>query len=305
MLNRRDLLKAVPLGLATLALGASENPPHITFPDEPRKRIAVASYPFRAFIEAPGNHDRDSSKPGMDLSDFAKRIPTEFGVSGIEPLSTHFVSTDRDYVKRLRSAFDAAGVHTVNIPVDFNGQLCSEDLQKRKVGVATYARWIDTAVILRSPSIRINAPRCDDITDVVRAAQGLKPVVDYGARHNIIINLENDDPHFESAKRIAGIVQQLNNPYLRALPDFANALAGGDETFNAESVRTMFRFAFNIAHTKDAEEINGKVERVNLASLFAIAKASGYRGYYSMESDSPVDPYIDTKHLIQASISLM
>lgn len=305
MLNRRELLKAMPLGIAGMALGAAKSSPDITFPVDPRKRIAVASYPFRAFIEAPENHDRDRSSRGMDLKAFAKLIPAEFGVWGIEPLSSHFISTERTYVQSLRAAFDAAGVRTMNIPVDLNGQLCSEDPQKRKTGLDIYARWIETAVILGSPSIRINAPRCQDLTDITRAAQGLEPVVDYGAGKNIIINLENDDPKFESADRIVAIIRRVNSPSLRALPDFANALGGGDEAFNTESVKTMFGYALNIAHAKDAEEIHGKIERVNLETLFAIARSAAYRGYYSMESDSPVDPYADTKHLIQASIALM
>jgi hypothetical protein len=42
-----------------------------------------------------------------------------------------------------------------------------------------------------------------------------------------------------------------------------------------------------------------------LPQLFAIAKAARYRGYYSMESDSDVDPVVDTKHLIAESLKLM
>jgi hypothetical protein len=42
-----------------------------------------------------------------------------------------------------------------------------------------------------------------------------------------------------------------------------------------------------------------------LAELFGIAKASGYRGYYSMESDSDVDPMVDTRHLIEQSLVLI
>src|SRR4029077_4205785 len=40
---------------------------HISFPSAPRDRIAVASYPFRAYIESPGNSDSNASWPGMDL----------------------------------------------------------------------------------------------------------------------------------------------------------------------------------------------------------------------------------------------
>jgi len=67
----------------------------------------------------------------------------------------------------------------------------------------------------------------------------------------------------------------------------------------------MFAHAWNIAHVKDAEIIRDKRETVSLSELFAIAKAARYRGYYSMESDSEVDPVVDTKHLIEQSLTLM
>jgi hypothetical protein len=56
---------------------------------------------------------------------------------------------------------------------------------------------------------------------------------------------------------------------------------------------------------KDAESIEGKRKTVSLGPLFAIAKAAHFRGYYSMESDSDVDPFVDTKQLIQQVLSLM
>jgi hypothetical protein len=92
---------------------------------------------------------------------------------------------------------------------------------------------------------------------------------------------------------------------LRGLPDFGNSLTLGDERFNAESVKRMFAYAWNITHVKDAESIEGKRKTASLGPLFAIAKAAHFRGYYSMESDSDVDPFVDTKQLIQQVLTLM
>ena len=95
------------------------------------------------------------------------------------------------------------------------------------------------------------------------------------------------------------------NPYLRALPDFANSLMGGDEAFNAAAVQSMFGYAANIAHVKDAEVISKVRRTVSLEQLFAMAKRAKYRGFYSMESDSDADPVQDTKHLIERCLALM
>ena len=301
--TRRSVVKGALFCSASAAFATV--PPRATFPVDPRKRIAVATYPFRASIIAPGNQDLDPKRPGMDLASFARFVRTEFGVYGIEPLDSHFTSTEPSEVRKLRAAFDAAGVYTVNIPVDEKVELCSDDEARRNAGNARYRHWIDVAVMLGSPSIRVWIPKCSDTSDLPRAVRALKPTLDYAATRNIVVNLENDNPVSASAARSIAAIELAGTPYLRALPDFGNGLMGGDERFNAQNVKDMFAHAWNIAHVKDAEDVHGKRKTASLVELFGIAKASGYRGYYSMESDSDVDPMVDTRHLIEQSLPLI
>jgi sugar phosphate isomerase/epimerase len=300
--TRRSVIKGALVFSASAAFAGI---PKATFPVDPRARIAVATYPFRALIIAPGNQDYDAKKPGMDLASFARFVRTEFKVHGIEPLDSHFTSTEPNEIRKLRAAFDAAGVYTVNIPVDEKVELCSDDEARRNAGNARYRHWIDVAVLLGSPSIRVWIPKCSDTSDLPRAVRALKPTLDYAATRNIVVNLENDNPVFASAARSLAAIKLADTPYLRALPDFGNGLMGGDEQFNAQNVKDMFAYAWNIAHVKDAEDVHGKRKTASLAELFGIAKASGYRGYYSMESDSDVDPVVDTRHLIEQSVLLI
>ena len=302
--SRRSFVKGGLLCSASAVL-AADSGPHAVFPAEPRARVAVATYPFRESIIAPKNEDRDAKKPGMDLAAFARFIRSDFGVRGIEPLNSHFASTDTSEIQKLRAAFDAAGVYTVNIPVDEPVELCSQDAAKRDAGYARYRHWIDIAVLLGSPGIRIWIPKCSDTSDMARAVRALKPTVDYAATRNIAVNLENDDPVNASVKRSLAAIELMHSPYLRALPDFGNGLMGGDVKFNAEGVKQMFRYAFNISHVKDCEIVHDQRKTAPLADLFAIARTAGYRGYFSMESENGGDPFVDTKHLIEQSISLM
>ena len=304
-LNRRSFLAGALLCAAETALSQQARQPHATFPTDRRSRIAVATYPFRASILSPTNHDRDASKPGMDLAAFGRYIKREFNVGGIEPLHSHFSSLDPSAIRELRLALDAAGVRTVNIAVDEPVELCSDDKARRDAGNAAYRRWVDIAVMLGAPSIRIWLPKCPDAPAVRASVRALRPTLDYAATQNIVINLENDDPVLSSDARILAAIAQANTPFLRALPDFANSLMGGDQNFNAAAVEHMFAHAWNIAHVKDAEIIKGRRETVSLAQLFSIAKHAGFGGYYSMESDSDADPYADTRHLIEQTLALM
>lgn len=302
MFDRRTVLKGMLIGATGAALRLHAQ---WRVPGAGRARLAVASYPFRAFLDAPNNHDRDKSKPGMDLKGFAKVIKQEFGLSGMEPLDSHFISIEPDYVRELRAAFDAAGVRVVNIPIDAEADLCSPDAEKREQGYRLSRKWIDTAVILGAPSVRLHMPKYPDVNNLSVPVAAFSKVVRYAAEHNVIVDLENDDPRLENARRIVSFIETMNDSNLYALPDFANGLMGGDEAFNAKSVETMFRRAKNIAHVKDAEFIDGKLQHVDLKQLFGFARAVNFQGYYSMESDSNVDPFEDTKHLIERSLALM
>jgi hypothetical protein len=105
-------------GFAGLGRALSESSPNLKFPTAALERLSVATWPFRAEIESARNEYRDKKKPGMDLRDFAVKIRDKFGVSGVEPLSAHFSSTDEAYVKGFREGLEKAGMHVVNIPVD-------------------------------------------------------------------------------------------------------------------------------------------------------------------------------------------
>jgi sugar phosphate isomerase/epimerase len=301
--SRRVFVKSILACSATAAFATKG--PNTKFPADPRSRLAVASYPFRELIVAPGNKERDPKKTVMDLAQFARFVRKEFGVPGIEPLNAHFPSTEPDQVRKLRKEFDAAGVHTVNIPVDEPVDLCSDDTAKREEGNARYRHWVDVALLLGSPSIRVWIPKCPDPSDLAKAVHALQPTIDYAASKHIVVNLENDSPVNASAERTIAAIKLANTPYLRALPDFGNGLQAGDERFNAQNVTDMFQYAWNIAHVKDAEVIHGQKKTANLAELFKIAKSSGYRGYFSMESESGGDPVEDTRHLIAESLKCL
>jgi sugar phosphate isomerase/epimerase len=117
------------------------------------------------------------------------------------------------------------------------------------------------------------------------------------------VTLENDDLVSEDAFFLIKVIEAVNHPYLRALPDFANSMLSGDADFNYRALQAMFQHAYNICHVKDGEtNDDDKQFRVDLKKSFEILKASNYRGYCSMEFDAPGDPYAPTSKLIEQTI---
>lgn len=295
---RREFIAAT-LGSAAATLLKAQ--PHYSFPTEPRKRLSVSTYPFRSVIASSRN------KTGMSLDAFAGTIVSKFDVHGIEPWSHHFQSTEPDYVKQLKQGFDRAGVHVVNIPVDIGVNLCSTEASERNDAYTRYTKWVDAAKILGSPSIRVHLPPPPMKANYIDCSvEGLKRVSDYGKQKNIVVNLENDDPRTEDPFRIVEVIKRVNSPYLRALPDFCNSMQIKDSLqYNNEGLAAMFPYAYNISHVKDEEVDRGKLYRVDLQKIFAIAKKANYRGYFSMEFDATGDPYEGTKKLLAQSIKYL
>jgi sugar phosphate isomerase/epimerase len=289
---------------APTSLAAEQSTPHVTFPSAPRDRIAVASYPFRAYINVANNRSRDPKLPGMDLIQFPSEVVTKFGVHNIEPLAQHFANTDSAYLDTFRKALRDANVHVVDIPTHVRQSFYDTDPANRQKAIAVSKTWIDVAVEIGSPSIRPHvAATSNSAPNVERAADSLREVADYGAQKNIVVTLENDDPISEDAFFIVKVIDAVHHPYLRALPDFANSALTGDPDFNYRAVQAMFERAYCISHVKDGEvDDHGKQFNIDLKRTFDIAKSTNYRGYFSIEFDAPGDPYPATKKLVEQTL---
>jgi len=281
---------------------AAEGRPHISFPAAPRERIAIASYPFRDFVA--GREDQPGSGK-MELQDFAAHASAKFNIQKIEPWSAHFRSLERSYLEQLGAAVAQAGGAIVNIAVDGGHSPYAADAEEREKAVAFSKDWIDAAVVIGSPSVRTNIPAAKDSKpDVERAAESLKRVAEHAAEKNMVVNLENDNPASEDPFFLVKVIEKVNSPWLHALPDFANTLAAYEEAYAYRGIDAMFGRAYNISHVKETEVGDGKdkIAHVDLAKTFGLAKKHGYKGYFSMEWDSPGDPYAGTTELIEKTL---
>ncbi len=300
-IGRREF---VGLSLAAAAAFGAEKPNH-SFPTEARKRLAVSTYPFRKLIASPHMSHGKNGETLVSLQDFATAIPDKFQVHGIEPWSPHFQSIHADYVHSLRQSFDKSGLHVVNIPVDGGHPKLCGSAEEREAGLAYYRKWVDAAVILGSPGIRVHIPHAPAGKEIDCAASVFKLLAAYGASKNIAINIENDEPETERPETIVKVINDVNSPFLHTLPDFCNSMAiHDDQAYNEEAMRMLFPLAYNISHVKDSEGgEGGKFFHVNMDNIFAIAKRAGYRGYFSMEWEGAGnDPYAGTRALLEASL---
>ena len=102
------------------------------------------------------------------------------------------------------------------------------------------------------------------------------------------------------------VVEQVNSPGIRTLPDFGNTLDGHDENYAYSAIGAMFAYAYAFCHVKDSiGTAQCKVVRVDLARTFGILRRHSYKGYCSIEYDAPGDPYRATASLIDTTVTYL
>ena len=306
-LERGSLAALTPVlrnPLTDIASGRSQNDgPSVRFFDQPRERIAVASYPFREFIC--GQHDDKSiASAKMPLKDFAAQVAAKFNIRKVEPWSEHFLSLEPGYLDEIRDAASKAGGSFADVAADGDNSIYSADPAERQRAIQFGKTWIDVAARLGSPSVRINIAAAKDAkADAVRVAEGLKPIADFAASKNIAVHLENDNPVSENPFFVVSVLDRVSSPWLHALPDFGNSLAALPAEEAYRGLDQMFAHAYAISHVKDATTTPAKVVvPVDLARIFALAKKHNYKGIFSMEFESEGDPYAGTSKLIAATL---
>jgi sugar phosphate isomerase/epimerase len=284
------------------ASDVDEGRPSAQFPTEPRERIAVASYPFREFIL--GAHDTHAKSSKMPLKEFAALVKQKFAAGKIEPWSEHFVSTEPAYLDDLRLSVVRAGCGFANISADGENSFYSPDPGIRGKAVAFGKQWIDIAARIGSPSVRINLPPAKDSKpEAALVAESLKALAAYGASKNVVVHHENDNPLSESPFFIADVLDRVNSPWDRALPDCGNSFAAMPAEDAFRGLDEMFARAYGISHVKDVSmTAKGEAVPVDLGRALAIAKKHNYKGYFSMEWDSEGDPYAGTERLIATTL---
>jgi sugar phosphate isomerase/epimerase len=275
----------------------------LRFPDQPRDRISVSSYPFREFVV--GQHgDKSVAASKMPLKDFAAHVAEKFHIRKIEPWSEHFLSHEPGYLDEIRDAATKAGSSFADIAADGENSIYSNDSGERERASKFARTWIDVAARLGSPSVRINIAAAKSAKpEVARAAEELKPIAEYAASKNIAVHLENDNPVSENPFFVVSVLDRVNSPWLYALPDFGNSFAALPAEEAYRGLDQMFAHAYAISHVKDATTTPANVVvPVDLTRIFALAKKHNYKGIFSMEFESEGDPYAGTLRLITATI---
>ena len=296
--NRREFLQTATIAAASIPLLSSAS---FSKESKPRFILSLAEWSL--------NKELFAKK--MTNLDFPVKAVKDFGIFGVEYVSTFFKDTSPAYLNELLKITKDNGVTNVLIMVDNEGDLGSTDVNVRNKGVDKHHRWVDAAKFLGCKSIRVNARGNGTPEDVANAAvDSLTRLSEYGAKQDINILVENHGDISSNGKWLTGVMAKVNMKNCGTLPDFGNFRISQTEEYDRYlGVQEMMAYAKGVSAKSMDFDAEGNETTMDYYRLMKIVKDSGYKGWIDIEYEgtrlSEPEGIMATKKLLDKIIATL
>jgi len=288
-LNRRQLLRmtaSTALAAALVSPAAAAEP--IPGRTQPKFKYSLAAYSYRELLTA-----KDSE---FTLSDFLKDC-AEFQLEGTELTSYYFPENPSDeYLIGLKGEAFRLGLTISGTAI--RNDFCFPAGEKRNGEIAHVKDWIDKAVVLSAPVIRVFAGHQKQGVSAEETHQlmvdGLQEVCEYAAQRGVFLALENHGGPTSSAEGLLKIVRDVQSDWLGINLDTGNFHS--DRIY--EEIAECTPYALNIqvkVVVSGPDKVKHPADYARLAEIF---RAANYRGFVVLEFEEKGDPRVESpKHL--------
>ena len=272
--NRRSFIKKGLLGAAGIGLLSTSD---FAFP-------LKLQAPFKISLAEWSLHRALQAKEMTNL-DFPVRAAEEFGIYGLEYVSTFFENTGTDYLTSLLKITRDNNVQNVLIMVDGEGNLGASDAAARNKSVEQHYRWVEAARFLGCHSIRVNARGQGTVTEVADAAvESLRKLSEFASLANINVLVENHGGFSSNGKWLTGVMARVGMPNCGILPDFGNFNLGNGEVYDRYlGVEEFMKYAKGVSAKSYVFDEQGNEREFDYPRLVKIVYDSGYRGWIGIE----------------------
>ncbi len=233
-------------------------------------------------------------------------LTADLGFEAIELVNVFFPSPNYTYLKKLSQAAADAGIEIPLIMCDGEGEMASPEPAERHMAVRMHQKWIDAAVVLGCPSIRVNVRGTepdDSEAGLDRAAESFTALCDNAAADNITVMIENHWGLSSQPDWLMELQRRVARPNFGTLPDFGNFPA---EVDRYDAIEKMLPRAKAVsAKCYDFDE-HGDEVRIDFPRIMTMVTRSGYRGFVGVEYEgknlSERDGIIAAKRLLERLI---
>ncbi|MCH1385307.1 MAG: sugar phosphate isomerase/epimerase [Flavobacteriaceae bacterium] len=254
----------------------------------------------------------------LDPYDFAK-VASEYGFSGLEYVTQLYKEiyskTDKTkaietFVKKSLHESQKYGLENVLIMVDDEGDLSIDNQSERLLSIENHKRWVDAAAQMGCHSIRVNlygTTKIDRWKDVSK--ESLLKLSEYASSSKINILVENHGGLSSNAKLLMEVINDINLPNCRTLPDFGNFCIEkkGDECIyeydKYVGVEELLSKPGAVSAKSYDFDNQGNETTIDYQRMLDMVNKSGYTGYIGVEYEgnrlSEKDGILATKKLIE------
>lgn len=289
--SRRKFIKKASLGTlamttAPYTLSALNHVEEVPTMENPK--ISLAQWSLHRTLE----------KGEIKAADFAAIAGEDYGINAIEYVNQFYVdmATSAKFWAQMKERADSAGVKSLLIMVDNEGDLGNPSKIARNTAVRNHYKWIHAAKILGCHSIRVNAFGKGSLEELESSlVNGLGQLAEYGAKEEINVLVENHGLHTSNASFIVDIIKKVDNPFLGTLPDFGNWCLSAEwgstaETKNcadvyppAKAISEFLPYAKGVsAKTYDFDN-EGNQELIDYPKLMQLVKDSAFERHIGIE----------------------
>ncbi len=284
MTNRRSFLKQAGGTMAAFALPSQifANMLQGTPP-----KISLAQWSINRTIRA----------GELKAENFPAIAKQTYGIDAIEHVAGLYPGkkSDRAFWRDMAKRSSDEGVTDLLIMVDDEGELGDPSDNARLKAAENHYPWVDNAKTLGCHSIRVNAFGLGSKEDFSSAlVDGLGRLVEYAAKEEINILIENHGLYSSNARLIVDVIKEVDNPYLGTLPDFGNWCMSRkwgstqDEDCDLlqdpyEGVSAFIPYAKGVSAKSYNFDDEGNQTYLDYRRFLKIVKDFGYDGYIGIE----------------------
>jgi sugar phosphate isomerase/epimerase len=177
-----------------------------------------------------------------DMGDDSMYVKSTINYNGKDRTVTEFdpsSASGKKWLEKMANKQVTTGTKCHHISNNAPRDICDLDADKRKAGVDVAKKWLDGAAMLGAKSMRVNSggpriapspvadpssyPKNDAIAQyLTNCIKSFKEMADYGGKVGVKVTLENHWGLTANPINIRIIIEEVNNPFCEASPDFCN-----------------------------------------------------------------------------------
>lgn len=282
-MNRRNFLKSTGMGL--LAAGSSAAVAGIPKPERiggPRLKLSLNAYSFNTYLK--------EGKISLDgLLEFCAKL----GFDAVDPTGYYFpgypAPPDDTFLFNFKRKAHYLGLDISGTGV--RNDFAVADKASREADKKHVKEWVVVAQKMGAPVLRVFAgrevPEGYTWDQAARwMADDLAECAEFGARHGVIIALQNHAGFIKTADQVLKIFEMVNSPWLGLHLDIGSFPTA--DPYN--DIEKVVDLAVNWQIKENVKTDKG-TEPTDLNLLFTIIRKGNYRGYLPLETLGPGDPY--------------